>query len=340
MNRLFSNKKIKWMATMLLKTYDVFLDREEKGMNTDNSNDENRVNVESISVDQGIPEILLESIRKYYPNGLRFDDTVLRLIEEYSGCEIDKRLQRELHKIMFERQDGLCFLPDMVINAEQRSLIQSDVIIEMLDKYGCIVVNVLYKNYIANGDTAILRDEDDLENYLIFLMPNDIRISNVLNTKVIRRNGVTLNDAMGKTTRLIVKTISENGCMAQEDILNTYPIFSETFLRKLLENYADEIIVTKINDYLCYQTIESLGIDLDFSNNIHDVLGEIRRLSLKPTQDIIHALLSVKLGYNVREELGILDDKTFRHIISMFYIDERQRTWKAGSFVEAGTDYV
>ena len=124
------------------------------------------------------------------------------------------------------------------------------------------------------------------------------------------------------------------------EILSTYPVFSETFLKKMLEKYTDEIVVTKINDYLCYQTIESLGIDSDFSLNLHAVLDEVRRLSLKPSQDIIHALLSVRLGYNISEEWGVQDDETFRHTISMYYSDERQRTWKAGCFVEADIDYV
>lgn len=289
---------------------------------------------------KSIPESILESIRQYYPNGLRFDDTVLQLLEDYSRCEINKRVQTELHKGMFERRDGLCFLPEMLVNAERGSLLQSGIILEMLDKYGCIVVNVLYKNYIASGDNKILRDEEDFEDYLMFLMPNDIRIANKLNNKVIRRVGVEFNDAAQKAAQMVVKTIKEMGCVTQEDILSTYPMFSETFLRKLLDKYADEVVVTKINDYLCYQTIESLGIDSDFSLNLHVVLDEIRKFSLKPSQDIIHALLSAKLGYNICEELGIPDDKTFRHIISMYYTDERQRTWKAGCFVEADIDYV
>lgn len=289
---------------------------------------------------QSIPKVLLESIRQYYPNGLRFDDTVLQLLEEYSGCEINERIRTELRKIMFGRRDGLWFLPEMVVNAVQGFSLQSGSILEMLDKYGCVVINVLYKYYRANGDNMLLRNENDLEDYLMFLMPNDIRIVSKLNNKVIRKTGVAFKDVAQKTTQMVVETIKENGCMTQEEILSTYPVFSETFLKKLLEKYTDEIVVTKINDYLCYQTIESLGIDSDFSLNLHAVLDEIRKLSLKPSQDIIHALLSVRLGYNISEEWGIQDNETFRHIISMYHSGERQRTWKAGCFVEADIDYV
>lgn len=287
-----------------------------------------------------ISERLSESICRHYPKGLRFDETVLRLLEEYSGCRIDQRVQTELRKAMFKRQDGLWFLPDMIADIDQGSLLQNNTLLEILDKYGCVVVDVLYEDYIAGGDSMVLRNADDFGDYLTFLMPGDIRIANVLSTKIIRRNGTKLEDMIQNTVQLVVKTIEESGCMGQEDILNVYPVLSESFLRKLLEKYADGIVTTNINDYLCYQTIESLGIDTDFSLNLHDVLDEIRRLSLTPSQDIIHALLSVRLGYNVREEWGLADDRTFRRIISRYYDDDRQRIWKAGCFVEAAIDYV
>lgn len=289
---------------------------------------------------QSIPGSLLKAICQYYPNGLRFDDTVLQLLKEYSGCEVDKKMQNELQKVMFKRRDGLYFLPEMIINSKQEVQLQIDIISGMIDKYGCIVANALYKNYIASGDNMLLRDEDDFKDYLLFLMPNDIRIVNKLNSNVIKKTGEPFDVMAQNAAQMVVKTIKENECITQEDILGTYPVFSETFLRKLLEKYTDEIVVTKINDCLCYQTIESLGIDSDFSLSLDAVLGEIERFSLMPSQDIIHALLSVKLGYNICEELGIPDDKTFRRIISMYYVGERQRTWKAKCFVEADIDYV
>lgn len=343
-DRTFSSKKIKRMAMTLLKTYGIFLDEQEKkayvGASKKAAENVAQVGTKETSGIQSVPKSFLKSIRQYYPNGLRFDDTVLQLLEEYSGCEFNEKIRTELDGFMFKRRDGLCFLPDMIINAEHVSVLQRSIILEMLDKYGCIVVDVLYRNYITSGDSILLRDEEDFEDYLLFLMPDDIRITKKFNCKVVRKIGVAFNDAAQNAAQMVVKTIKENECITQEDILGTYPVFSETFLRKLMEKYTDEIVVTKINDCLCYQTIESLGIDSDFSLRLDAVLGEIERFSLMPSQDIIHALLSVKLGYNICEELGIPDDKTFRRIISMYYVGERQRTWKAKCFVEADIDYV
>lgn len=116
--------------------------------------------------------------------------------------------------------------------------------------------------------------------------------------------------------------------------MGLFPVFSAPFLDRLLEKYTDEIINTKINDFLCYQTIESLGLRSDFSFILGAVLDEIDNLSLAPSQEIVHAILSVKLGYNFRDEFNILDDKTFRRIISLHYRGSQPRSWKSGNFWE------
>lgn len=60
-----------------------------------------------------IPEKLLLSIRQFYGNGMRFDETVFRLLEERSGTKVDKTIKNILQSNMFCRSDGLNFLPEM-----------------------------------------------------------------------------------------------------------------------------------------------------------------------------------------------------------------------------------
>ena len=180
-----------------------------------------------------------------------------------------------------------------------------------------------------------LLNEGDFEDYLMILAKEKIKIASALNTRIVRATGVSVNESLTTATALIVDTIKKNGCMAQEDILDLFPIFSEQFLQKILAKYADEIVLTEINEYLCYQSIEELGLDQEFADAIEAVIDEVDMLSLRPSQDIIHALLSVHLKYNVIEELGIPDDKTFRRIVSMYYQGPKQRSWKYGCYVEA-----
>ncbi|MBQ3642854.1 hypothetical protein II906_13160, partial [bacterium] len=103
----------------------------------------------------------------------------------------------------------------------------------------------------------------------------------------------------------------------------------------LLTKRTDEVMLTKINDFLCYQSIESVQFEADISDVIKDILEDVKKLSLRPSEEILNALISVRLGYNFYEEYGITDDNTFRRIISMYYTAETKREWKSGCFVEA-----
>lgn len=294
----------------------------------------------SVTGNEVIPESLLLSIRRYYPSGLRFDDTVLRLLEESSGCKINDVIQIALQKNMFHRKDDLFFLQEMVEDTVQHSLIKKNTLLEEIDKYGCIVLDSLYKNFCNQGKDSCIRNEDDFEDYLMFLMPNDIRIASALNIRLIRKIGIPTNTAVNNAANKVVQTITESGCITQEELLFKYPLFSDIFLQRLLEKHTDAVIQTNINDFLCYQTVESIGLSSDFSTVLNSVLEEIEQLSLEPSQDIIHALLSVHLGYNFRDEYNISDNKTFRRIISIYYTDDKSRVWKSGSFMEVSSKDV
>lgn len=283
-----------------------------------------------------VPEVLMKAIPKYYPGGIRFDATVLGLLEEYSGCAITEIINNNLQSIMFHRRDGLCFLTSM-LDGKRSSIIERRAeLITLLKKYSCIEMSTLFNLYVKSSSITIIRNVEDFEDYLLFIAKEDIRIATALNTKIIRLTGVTVNEALQQASNYIVALIKENGCMTQEEILDAFPVFSEQFLKKLFAKCTDEIVLTEINDYLCYQSIEELGLDDTFSDTLDEVLGDITTLSLDPSLEILHALLSVKMGYNLREELGIPDDKTFRHIISMYYTGKTKRLWKVGRFSEAG----
>lgn len=290
--------------------------------------------------DHMISDNLVSSIQQYYRGGMRFDDTVLRLLEERSGLKIDEELETALRNYMFCRSDGLYFLPEMVGNKEQLNLLAKQTILEKIANYDCVDIRTLYSEFCANGAETYLRHEDDLADYLLFIPHEDIRIANALKTKVIRKIGISTNETLKQAANKVVHAIKKSGCITQDDLLLLFPAFSESFLHELLDKYTDEIVPAKINDFLCYQTVESMGFDSNFSSVLNDTLEEADRLSLPPSQDILHALLSVRLGYNLRDEFNIPDDKTFRRIISVYYTANQPRAWKAGSFGEVSGGHV
>ena len=73
--------------------------------------------------------------------------------------------------------------------------------------------------------------------------------------------GISISETLEQSADKVVCAIKKGGCVTQDDLLLLFPVFSEQFLRGLLEKYTDGIIPTQINDFLCYQTIESLGLE-------------------------------------------------------------------------------
>ena len=77
-----------------------------------------------------------------------------------------------------------------------------------------------------------------------------------------------------------------------------------------------------------------------FSEMLNSTIDKIEELSIVPTMEAIHVLLSMEIGQNFREAYGIPDDKTFRRIVSMYYSGDKTRAWKAGSFMEENSNNV
>lgn len=290
--------------------------------------------VETEKREEYIPPKLVETIYEYYKNGIRFDDTVVNILEEYSNLQITDEDLATLKRSMFKRSDGLYFLDSMLGNAAQRELLENSRIMGLITEFGCIEVSKLYFEYRNLGKVPSLRNEDDFIDFLLFIMPQDIRVATALRTRVVRKVGVTVNAMLEDIASKVARFIEKNGCVTIEELLNEYRVFSEEFLRGLINKYIDSVMPIIINDCLCYQSIEAMGFDSDFSQEINSVIDQIEELALNPSKEIIHAILSLNLGYNVKDVYGIPDDKTFCRIISAYYTGEKKRIWKTGAFLE------
>ncbi len=179
-----------------------------------------------------------------------------------------------------------------------------------------------------------MRDENDFADFLEYLLPNEVRAASVYRCKILRPVGVKTDEAVTALSERLLSVTADSGCVTEDDLFELCPYMTGDFLQKLMTDKSDEIIVTYINDILCYQTIEALGLDESFSDAINAVLDRIEELSLAPTQEIIHALLSVEMGMNIKASYDISDDKTFRRVVAMYYTGERSRRWRGNSFLE------
>lgn len=280
-------------------------------------------------------QIIVKAIKDNYPRGVRFEQTVINLLEMYSNLKISEDLISNLQQLMFLRSDGLYFLVSMLENEEQHKILQKGYLFHELEQYGCIVLEAFYKKYTELGDNLNIRNKTDFEDYIKFLMPSDIRVRSCLKSRIIRPSNKTNEEVLREAMMQVVNNIKERSIMTEEDLLLDYPYYTVVFLHELLTKRTDEIIQTKINDFLCYQSIESIQFEDNISEIIKEVLKDITLLSLKPSEEILNALISVRLGYNFCKEYGIADINAFHRIISMYYKAETKREWKAGCFAEA-----
>lgn len=284
-------------------------------------------------VTKSIPYQVRNAILSNYCSGLRFDDTVLRLLGEQAHTKLDDTIVRALQEQMFKRADGLYFITEMVADDVTLATMKADVL-NKLHQHGLCEIDALYSSYSMNGSSTCIRNSTDYGDFLRYLMPNSVRVANVFGTKVLKPVGVTTNEAVSTLSEKLVATIKMQGCITDDDLLMAHPVITGTFLKKVLEKGTDEIIPTVINDILCYQTIEAMGFDESFSEMLTVILKKARELNLEPTQETLHVLLSVEICQNFIEAYGIPDDKTFRRVISMYYTGETPRSWKAGRFME------
>lgn len=280
-----------------------------------------------------IPLPLRHAIRTSYTTGIRFDDTVLSLLSNQSGFQITDAMCDILHKEMFKRSDGLYFLPEQIADKKGIKTIKEETL-SFLETYKLCEVSMLYEMKSLDKSIVPIRDEEDYADFLEYLLPDSIRVGKAYTFKIVRPTGVSINDATTYLTNKMLATIIEDGCVTEDDLLRTYPIVSGQFLKKLLEKKTDEVVTTTINDFLCYQTIDAMGLDENFSETLNSVLEKANELELPPSVEVLHILLSVEIGQNFRNTYGIPDDKTFRHIIAMYYRGEKAREWKAGNFME------
>lgn len=280
-----------------------------------------------------VPTPIIEAIKKYYPNGIRFDGTVIKLLEEHAGVSISNEATETLPKVMFRRNDGLYFFTDMLCTSEQKMLLDKAGIYEALEKHGCIALSVLYEQYtnLSQEEQHGIRDERDFADYLLFLMPNIIRLSTVYKERIIRKATITSADAVEYAAKCVLTEIEKRGCVSQDELLECFPRFSPLLLNGLLEKCSDHIFPAYINDILCFQTAEAMGLDESIQQAITTIFGEIEELGLPANLDVVHALLSHSLGYNFRDSFCVPDDKTFRRIISWCYRGDCLHMWKFGN---------
>jgi hypothetical protein len=285
-----------------------------------------------------IPDSLIEVLSQNYVSGLRFDTTALLLLGAASGVEIDERMQAALKRKMFRRDDDIYFLLDTVADAS----IRNDIVEfadAFLQKYGCFEIPEFYKLYEDKVNPKCIRNADDFESFYEQIGNSGVRCvaAPQIGNRIARFSNGNVWGTFKEVSEKIVATITDEfyGSVNEDDLHSKFCAFSTDLIAKIIKNCAaDELVRVEINDSICYQIFDALGLPENFSDVLSEILEKLGDIGLEPSQDVLHTAISLKLGVNFLSEFNLPDWDTYRRLITVFYKAEPRREWKRNIFGE------
>lgn len=292
----------------------------------------------SVASETIIPDSLVEVLTQNYVSGFRFDTTALLLLGAATGVEIDEHMQAVLKRKMFRRDDGVYFLLDTVADAPTRNDIV-EFADTCLQKYGCFEIPEFYKLYEDKVNPKCIGNADDFESFYEQIGNSGVRCvaAPQIGNRIARFSNGNVWGTFKEISAKIVAAITDEfyGSVNEEDLHSKFSAFSTDLLAKIIKNCAaDELVRVEINGSICYQTFDALGLPENFSDVLSETLEKLEDIGLKPSQDVLHTAISLKLGVNFLSEFNLPDWDTYRRLITIFYKAEPRREWKRNIFGE------
>jgi hypothetical protein len=285
-----------------------------------------------------VPDALIDVLNKNYASGFRFDTTYINLLSSASSVDVDGRMQSALKRIMFRRDDGIYFLLDTVADAATRKDIV-DFADTFLEEYGCFEIPEFYKLYEDKVNPKCINNADDFESFYEQIGKSGVRCVQApyVGNRIARFSNGNVWGTFKEVAAKIVSVIADEyyGSCNEDDLHSKFCAFSTDLLGKIIRNCAsDELIRVEINDSVCYQTFDALGLPENFSEVLAEALERLSDIGLKPTRGVLHTAISLKLGVNFMAEFNLPDLDTFQRLIAAFYKAEPRREWKYYIFGE------
>jgi len=277
-------------------------------------------------------------LNRSYSTGFRFETTYINLLSNATGVEVDEKMQAALKRIMFRRDDGVYFLFDTVADAATRKDIV-DFADSYLQEYGCFEIPEFYQLYVEKVNPGCIRNADDFENFYEQIGKSGVRCVQApyIGNRIARYSSGNVWGTFKEVAAKIVVVISEEyyGSCNEDDLHAKFCAFSTDLLGKIIKQCAaDDLIRVEINDSVCYQTYDALGLPDDFSEQLTETLERLDEIGLTIYRDALHTALSLKLGVNFMAEFNLPDWDTFQRLTAAFYKAEPRREWKHYIFGE------
>lgn len=307
--------------------------------NSVNSETEFKRNISVSSTKKSsVPDEVVKTLRNKYVSGFRFEKTYINLLSSISGIDINERMMSELKQMMFHRKDDIYFLLDVVADDTTRSDIINSAN-SFLEKYDCFEICELYDLHRDTLNTNCIRNAEDFESFLEQICNEDIRCVQIsgMGNRIARYSNDSVWSIFKKLSVKIVSFISAEhfGSCNEEDLHIEFSALSTNLLGKIIRQYAaNKLIRVEINDNICFQTFDALGLPENFSEILAKALDKLSNVGLEPTQEALNTVLSIDLGINFKEEYNLPDWDTYRRLIVAMYHSQPLREWKNNIFGE------
>ena len=277
--------------------------------------------------------LIIDTLANKFRNGFTFTDNALRLLAEESGIEVSRKLQEELKKKMIKREDDTWYLIEQIASVEVLEAIAHEASVA-LEECRFFEVEMLLSEKREYISESIIRNADDFEILLFAIIRKDIRSIRTATKHIIKLYGSAKEELYSDLANRIVGLIHNEygGVAGEDDIALAFPLISAELIQYIIKEYAEDLVRIEINDTVCYQTLDALGLPDDFSQTLEHVLTEFDELGIEPSSENIHTVLAIYTRINIRRDFGLTDDKTFRRLVSIYDTSNNHRKWKAGKY--------
>ena len=280
------------------------------------------------------PSVARQTLQTDYANGFRFNESTLRLFADKIGFALDSATVARMKKEMFCRDD-LYFLPETVADVKTTSEMIATVG-DWLRRFEMFDLGRLYERFESRLNAAAIRNLEDFEGYVAFSYNDStIRCFDKWKARFLRVGGRSQKELFTALfERLRERVAEEGGTLDEYALTDAFPAFTFDALSRVAKESGEELVVTAINDVACVQTFDALGLPDDFESALTETLDELAALELMPTEDVLHAALSLRFGFNFNVQYNLTETKTYRRLIELNYNGATPRRWKGGVFGE------
>ncbi|WP_400196990.1 hypothetical protein [Candidatus Methanarcanum hacksteinii] len=277
---------------------------------------------------------LISYIKENFQNGIKFSSSTIMILSNMIGEEIPVIVEQEIKSDMFKRKDDVYFFFEDIATDEILAVIKKD-IDQCIGAIGCVEVTYLFEQYRAVLNETIINDVNDFEDYI---KQKDIKLSFVYiyTSRFGKIPGSYNNDVLSRIVKKIEEVILDehSGFASIDEITQSIRGITNSTLEKILSGNSKSLVRTIVNNTICFQYDEDNVVPQHFTQILDETLEKLDDVEIDPSEEILIATLSLRMGVNFFREYCSQDSKIFRKIVEKNYSGTTKREWKRGAFVK------